>query len=112
MWINDFKKEFQGKFSTGESILAQHSHDESHHTPVFPDVVFFPENEEDVKNLLKFANEYKIPVTGYGVGSSIEGNPIPIKKGIKTPLKKPIEKPIIKNAINILTPIFGFLLKK
>jgi len=82
MWINDFKKEFKDKFSTGESILSQHSHDESHHTWILPDIVFFPENEQDVSNLLKFANEYNVPVTGYGAGSSIEGNPIPVKKGI------------------------------
>ncbi len=62
--------------------MAQHSHDESHHTPVFPNAVFFPENEDDLVNLLKFASEYKVPVTGYGAGSSIEGNPIPVKKGI------------------------------
>ncbi len=82
MWINDFKKEFQGKYSTGESVKSLHSHDESHHTWIEPDVVFFPETEEDVVNVLRFANEYKIPVTGYGAGTSIEGNPIPIKKGI------------------------------
>ena len=82
MWIDDFIKEFGEKCSTGESILSQHSHDESHHTWVLPDVVFFPETEKDLVKLLQFANEYKIPVTGYGAGSSIEGNPIPLKRGI------------------------------
>ena len=88
MWKDYLLKEFSGKCSTGESILSQHSHDESHHEWVIPDVVFFPENEEDVINLLKFANEYKIPVTGYGAGSSIEGNPIPIRKGIVVDFQK------------------------
>lgn len=88
MWIDDFLKEFSEKCSTGESILSQHSHDESHHEWVIPDVVFFPENENDVVKLLRFANDYKIPVTGYGVGSSIEGNPIPLKKGIVVDFQK------------------------
>ena len=70
------------KVSKGESVRDQFSHDESHHEWVKPDVVVFPETEEDVVNVVKFANENKIPLTPYGAGSSIEGNPIPIKNGI------------------------------
>ncbi len=88
MWLDDFKSKFNGKFSTGQSIKNTFSHDESHHKWVEPDLVFFPETEEDVSEVLKFANQYKIPVTAYGAGTSIEGNPIPIKKGIVVSFEK------------------------
>jgi len=36
----------------------------------------------EVSKILKYANENLIPVTGWGSGSSLEGNPIPVKAGI------------------------------
>ncbi len=72
----------ENKVFKGDSIREQFSHDESHHEWVKPDLVVFPETEEDVVEIVKFANRNKIPLTPYGAGSSIEGNPIPIKKGI------------------------------
>ncbi len=88
MWLEEFKEIFNGKFSTGSSIKSTFSHDESHHKWVEPDVVFFPESEKDISEVLKFANQYKIPVTPYGAGTSIEGNPIPLKKGIVISFEK------------------------
>ncbi len=64
------------------TILEQHSHDESHHTPHLPDVVVFPKRMEEVVQLMTFANKHRIPVVPYGIGSSVEGNPIPSQGGI------------------------------
>ncbi|MDQ0191393.1 FAD-binding protein [Alicyclobacillus cycloheptanicus] len=68
--------------STGQSVLEQHSHDESYHRPVLPDVVVFPESTEDVVKVVNFAQEHQIPVVPYAVGSSLEGHAIPVKHGI------------------------------
>ncbi|MEI4769550.1 FAD-linked oxidase C-terminal domain-containing protein [Psychrobacillus sp. FJAT-51614] len=70
------------KVSQSESELYRHSGDESSHTRVEPDFVFFPENVEDVVKVLQLANEYDVPVTPYGAGSGLEGQAIPINKGI------------------------------
>ena len=59
-----------------------HALDESHHTPVLPDYVVWPDNEEQVSKILAFANEHRIPVTGRSGGSSLDGNPIPVFGGI------------------------------
>ncbi|MGZ4161842.1 MAG: FAD-binding oxidoreductase [Neobacillus sp.] len=64
------------------TVLEQHSKDESYHTPHLPDVVVFPRNAEDVSNIMKFASKNQIPVTPFGVGSSLEGHVIPYKGGI------------------------------
>jgi D-lactate dehydrogenase (cytochrome) len=68
--------------STGESVLNLHSHDESYHKPSLPDAVLWPHSTEEVSRILSYAFERKIPVTGWGVGTSLEGNPIPVNHGI------------------------------
>lgn len=68
--------------SINPTVLEQHSKDESYHTPHLPDVVVFPKNEEDVSRIMKFASEREIPVTPFGVGSSLEGHVIPYHGGI------------------------------
>jgi D-lactate dehydrogenase (cytochrome) len=68
--------------STGESVLNLHSHDESYHTPVLPDVVLWPHSTDEMSRIARYAWKRKIPVTGWGVGTSLEGNPIPVNRGI------------------------------
>ncbi len=68
--------------STGESVLALHSHDESYHKPVLPDVVVWPHSTGDVSRIVTLAYERAVPVTPWGVGTSLEGNPIPVRHGI------------------------------
>jgi len=68
--------------STGESVLNLHSHDESYHAPVLPDVVLWPHNTDEVSRIARYAFQRKIPITGWGVGTSLEGNPIPVRHGI------------------------------
>lgn len=68
--------------STGESDLNLHSEDQSFHEPHLPEVVVWVTEAQQVADILKLANEHTIPVTPWGVGSSLEGNPIPIHGGI------------------------------
>ncbi|MCR2821204.1 FAD-binding oxidoreductase [Lederbergia panacisoli] len=72
----------QHKVTINDTILRHHSGDESHHAKVEPDVVVFPESTDDVQKVASFANEHGIPLVPYGVGSGLEGQAIPIKKGI------------------------------
>jgi D-lactate dehydrogenase (cytochrome) len=70
------------RISTGESVLDLHAKDQSHHAPCRPEVVIWPEKAVEVADILKYANNHMIPVTGWGAGSSLEGNPIPVQCGI------------------------------
>ncbi|MBS4218726.1 FAD-binding protein [Bacillus sp. FJAT-49711] len=72
----------QHKVSINETILRYHSGDESHHAKIEPDVVVFPESTEDVQKIVTFANEHRVSLVPYGAGSGLEGQAIPIKKGI------------------------------
>ncbi|MFJ7825427.1 FAD-binding oxidoreductase [Psychrobacillus sp. NPDC096623] len=70
------------KVSQNENELFRHSHDESFHPPVEPEVVCFPTGREDIEGIMQVAREYKVPVTPFGAGSGLEGQAIPIQKGI------------------------------
>lgn len=70
------------QLSTSEGERFRHSHDESDHSPVEPELVCFPENTRDVGVILEIARDYKIPVTAFGAGSGLEGQSIPVKGGI------------------------------
>ncbi|MDF2683365.1 MAG: 2-hydroxy-acid oxidase, partial [Brevibacillus sp.] len=81
--LEDLKKiTADDRATTNETMLHQHSKDESHHAPVLPDVVVFPITKEEVSEILKYANERSIPVVPFGVGSSLEGHCIPLQGGI------------------------------
>ena len=70
------------RFSIGESNLELHSKDMSHHEPCRPEAVIWPVNKAEVSGILAYADKHLIPITGWGAGSSLEGNPIPAKKGL------------------------------
>ena len=70
------------RLSTGESNLDLHSKDQSQHPACRPEAVIWPINRMEVSEILKYANTNLIPVTGWGAGTSLEGNPIPVKEGL------------------------------
>jgi D-lactate dehydrogenase (cytochrome) len=70
------------RFSTGDSVLDLHAVDQSQHAPSRPEAVIWPLDRSEVSAILKYANNHMIPATGWGSGSSLEGNPIPVEKGI------------------------------
>ena len=83
MFISALKEQLgTDKVTQNETELYRHSKDESPHPAVEPDVVCFPENTEDVITILKTADQFGISVTPYGAGSGLEGQAIPIEKGI------------------------------
>ncbi len=76
------------RFSTGISNLSLHAKDESFHPAHLPDAVLWPRTTEEVSRIVKICNEEEIPVTPWGAGTSLEGNPIPVKGGIVLDLQQ------------------------
>ncbi len=68
--------------STARADLDLHAKDQSHHAAHDSEVVVWPMTSEQVAEILSLANEHQIPVTPWGVGTSLEGNPIPLYGGI------------------------------
>ncbi len=72
----------ENRVSMGRSVLDLHASDQSYHPASPPDAVVWPITRNEVAALLKYANIHGIPVTGWGGGSSVEGNPIPVWGGL------------------------------
>jgi len=87
--IDALRAELPGvELSTGSSVLDLHSRDESHHPPRRPELVIWPTTTAQVSALLRFANAHRVPVTPRAGGTSLEGNPIPIRGGIVADLTR------------------------
>ena len=72
----------------GDSERDLHSSDLSFHTPHRPDLVVYPGSTEEVALVLALANEHRVPVTPFGVGTSLEGHVIPVHGGISLDLSR------------------------
>jgi D-lactate dehydrogenase (cytochrome) len=76
------------RVSTGDSDRDLHAADMTVHTPHRPDVVVYATSTEEVAAVLRLADERRVPVTPFGVGSSLEGHVIPIAGGISLDLTR------------------------
>ena len=84
----EFKKIFNGRFSTSESTRANYARGEDTYDPFLSKAVVFPETNEEVSKVLRLCNEHKIPVVPFGTGTSLEGNVVGNEKGITICLEK------------------------
>ena len=84
----EFKKIFNGRFSTSESTRFNYARGEDTYDPVLSKAVVFPETNEEVSKILSLCNEHKIPVVPFGTGTSLEGNVVGNDKGITISLEK------------------------
>ena len=72
----------------GDSERDLHASDLSFHAPHRPDLVVYPGSTDEVALVLALANEHRIPVTPFGVGTSLEGHVIPVHGGISLDLSR------------------------
>ncbi|MDY0393338.1 FAD-binding oxidoreductase [Virgibacillus halophilus] len=70
------------QISKNQTLLEQHSRDESYHQPCLPEAVVFPASTAEVSEIMKLAARHQMPVVPFGYGSSLEGNIIPYSGGI------------------------------
>lgn len=71
--VGVLKQSFGERFQTGQAIRAQHAHTTTYIPAQLPDGVLFAEGSDDVRAAVKICAEHKVPVIGFGTGSSLEG---------------------------------------
>jgi D-lactate dehydrogenase (cytochrome) len=71
-----------GNVSTAKADVDLHAKDQSQHAAHPAEVIVWPTAAQQVADVLKLANEARIPVTPWGVGTGLEGNSIPLRGGI------------------------------
>ncbi|MFQ5942330.1 MAG: FAD-binding oxidoreductase [Anaerolineales bacterium] len=74
--------------STIPADLDQHARDQSFHEARRPAAVVWPGSTQEVSQVLQYANRQRIPVTPWGAGTSLEGNPIPLYGGLSLDLRR------------------------
>lgn len=67
---------------TNEHDKEAYGHDYTEDFLFIPEVVLKPENTEQISQILKFCNEYLIPVTARGAGTGLSGGALPIYGGV------------------------------
>lgn len=56
----------ESQVTINQTILEQHSIDESYHSASLPDIVVFPTTTEEVSSIMNIANQHKVPVVPFG----------------------------------------------
>ena len=75
------------RYSTSESLRSNYSRGEDVYDPILPQAVVFPNNNEEISNIVKFCNQNLIPIVPFGTGTSLEGHVLGNKNGIAISLE-------------------------
>ncbi|MFI4888075.1 MAG: FAD-binding oxidoreductase [Burkholderiales bacterium] len=74
--------EYGERAVTNHAIREQHSHGEGLADAGMPDIVVFPQTNEEVASIVRICNTARIPVIAFGVGTSLEGHVAALYGGV------------------------------
>lgn len=81
--IEDLLRVIPGdRMTIGEEINEDYSHDELGNFSKYPDVVLAVKTTEEVADIMRYANEHRIPVVVRGSGTGLVGSSVAIHGGI------------------------------
>lgn len=72
--IDILRQQFGDALQTGQAMREQHGHTTSWLENQAPDAVVFPESTEEVASIVRVCADHKVPVIGFGTGTSLEGH--------------------------------------
>ncbi|MEX0283725.1 MAG: FAD-binding oxidoreductase [Paracoccaceae bacterium] len=72
--IGILKQRFGEKLQTGQSIREQHGHTTTWIENQPPDAVVWPQDTDEVAEIVKICANHRVPIIGYGTGTSLEGH--------------------------------------
>jgi D-lactate dehydrogenase (cytochrome) len=64
---------FGNRLVTSEAVREQHGHTTTWIDNQPPDAVVFPQSTEDVQDIVRLCAKHRVPVIGFGTGTSLEG---------------------------------------
>lgn len=73
---------FGDRLVTTVAVLDQHAQSESLVTAGPPDAVVFPQTTAEVSRLATIATQHRLPLIGWGAGTSLEGHALAVQGGI------------------------------
>ena len=72
--ISRLQSRFGDRLSLAQAVRDQHARGEGLVTSLAPDAVVWPENKDEVCEILRCCHELGVPVIAFGAGSSLEGH--------------------------------------
>ncbi len=76
------------RMTTSAAVLEQHGKGEGPFSAIPPDIVCFPESNEEVSAIVKLCAEHKVPVIPFGTGTSLEGHVLALKGGVSVDVSR------------------------
>ncbi|HTL76014.1 MAG TPA: FAD-linked oxidase C-terminal domain-containing protein [Casimicrobiaceae bacterium] len=73
---------------TSRAVREQHSHGEGLADAGMPDIVVFPQTNDEVASIVGLCNAARIPVIAFGVGTSLEGHVAALYGGVCVDLSR------------------------
>ena len=73
---------FGDQMSVAGAILAEHAQSESLVTAGLPDAVVYPRATEEVAALAEWSTTHRVPLIGWGAGTSLEGHALAVSGGV------------------------------
>jgi D-lactate dehydrogenase (cytochrome) len=70
------------RVSDARGVREAHGRSESYHASHAPDLVVFPETSGEVAKIVRICAPAGVPLTGFGAGTSLEGNATPLHGGV------------------------------
>ncbi len=68
------RQRFGERMQTGEAVRRQHAHTLTWLKNQPPDAVIWPDNTEDVQEVVRIASAHRVPIIPFGAGTSLEGH--------------------------------------
>ena len=72
--LSILKQRFGDRYSDSAAVRDQHGHQTTWLPNQPPDAVVFPESTEETADIVRVCAQWSIPVTPFGVGTSLEGH--------------------------------------
>ncbi|HZA02599.1 MAG TPA: FAD-linked oxidase C-terminal domain-containing protein [Hyphomicrobiaceae bacterium] len=72
--LEALRPRFGDRVQTGEAIRRQHANTLTWLESQPPDAVVWVENTEEVHDIVRLANEHRVPIIPFGAGTSLEGH--------------------------------------
>lgn len=80
--LSDLRALTGDRMSVAPAILSEHGQSESLVTAGVPDAVVFPRSTDEVATLALWSTTHRVPLIGWGAGTSLEGHALAIKGGV------------------------------
>jgi D-lactate dehydrogenase (cytochrome) len=80
--LSDLHAIFADRMSVAAPVRAEHAQSESLVTAGLPDAVVFPRSTAEVAALARWSTEHRVPLIGWGAGTSLEGHALALSGGV------------------------------